>query len=103
MQLVTIKIVAELLMVKESTLYSWVHTRSIPFHKLNGLVRFDMDEIEAWVRSSNHQPSDNGIKIKKPPTNNIENVVRRAIDDVKGNRYNSSNGKPGQHHGLRKE
>lgn len=103
MQLVTIKIVAERLMVKQSTLYSWVHTGSIPFHKLNGLIRFDMDEIETWIKSSKQQPHDNDIRIKKQTTSTIENVVRKAIDDVKGNRYNSSNGKPGQHHGLRKE
>jgi excisionase family DNA binding protein len=95
MRLVSIKIVAEFLMIKQSTLYSWVHKGSIPFHKLNGLIRFDMDEIEAWVKSSKQQPSDN-ISIKKQPTNNIDNVVRNAIDEVKGNRYNSSNGKPGQ-------
>lgn len=67
MRMVSIKIVAEFLMVKQSTLYSWVHKGSITFHKLNGLVRFDMDEIEAWVRSSKQQPSGNAIRIKKEP------------------------------------
>jgi hypothetical protein len=33
----------------------------------------------------------------------IDDVVRKAIDGVKGNRYNPSNGKPGLHQGLRKE
>ncbi len=103
MRLVSIKIVAEFLMVKQSTVYSWVHSGSIPFHKLNGLVRFDMDQIEAWVKASKQQPSAIDIGIKKEPANNIDSVVRKAIDEVKGNRYNSSNGKPGQHHGLRKE
>lgn len=103
MRLVPIKIVADFLMVKQSTVYSWVHSGSIPCHKLNGLIRFDMDEIEAWVKSSKQQPPGNDIRIKKQPLSNIDNVVRNAIDDVKGNRYNSSNGKPGQHHGLRKE
>lgn len=102
-RLVSIKIVAEFLMVKQSTVYSWVHGRSIPFHKLNGLVRFDMDEIEAWVKASTQPRSKNETKTKIAPTNNIHNIVRKAIDEAKGNLYNSSNGKPGQHRGLRKE
>jgi excisionase family DNA binding protein len=103
MRLVSIKIVADFLMIKQSTLYSWVHKGSIPFHKLNGLVRFDMDEIEAWIKSSKQQSSGSNIRIKKEPMRGIDEVVRKAIDGVKGNRYNPSNGKPGQHRGLRKE
>ncbi len=101
--MVSIKIVAEFLMIKPSTLYSWVHKGSIPFHRLNGLVRFDMDEIEAWVKSSSKQSSNNDFRIKKEPIRDIDQVVRKAIDEVKENRYNPSNGKPGQHRGLRKE
>ncbi len=63
MRLVSIKIVAEFLMIKQSTIYSWVHKGSIPFHRLNGLVRFDMDEIEAWVKSSK-QSSASGSDIE---------------------------------------
>jgi hypothetical protein len=33
----------------------------------------------------------------------VDDIVRKAIDGVKGNGYNPSNGKPGQHRGLRKE
>ena len=103
MRLVSIKIVADFLMIKQSTLYSWVHNGSIPCHKLNGLIRFDMVEIEAWVHSSKRQSSGSDIRIKKEPMRGIDEVVRKAIDGVKGNRYNPSNGKPGLHQGLRKE
>jgi excisionase family DNA binding protein len=102
MQLVTIKIVAERLMVKESTLYSWVHSGSIPFHKLNGLIRFDMAEIEAWISSSKHGPSPRTDR-RKPNKLDAHDIIRNAIDSAKDNRYNPSNGKPGQHRGLRKE
>jgi excisionase family DNA binding protein len=102
MQLVTIKIVAERLMVKKSTLYSWVHSGSIPFHKLNGLIRFDMAEIEAWISSSKHRPSPRTNR-RKPDKLDADDIVRNAIDSAKGKEYNSCNGKPGQHRGLRKE
>ena len=52
MEFVTVKELSQFLKVKESTLYSWVHSSLIPYHKLNGLVRFDMEEIREWVRES---------------------------------------------------
>ncbi len=102
MQLVSIKTVAELLSVKQSTLYSWVHNGTIPFHKLNGLIRFDMAEIEAWITSSKHLPSRRTSR-RRTSSQDAGEIVRNAIDSAKGKEYNPSNGKPGQHHGLRKE
>jgi excisionase family DNA binding protein len=104
MRLVSIKIVAEFLMIKQSTVYSWVHNGSIPFHKLNGLIRFDMDEIENWVRKSS-QTSQCGpsISFEKTGNQDIDKIIKKAIDGVKGKEYNPSNGKPGQMQGLRKE
>ena len=96
MEFITIRDISKYLKVKESTLYSWVHNGSIPFYKLNGLLRFDMDEIETWVKASKPMSCNRDIKLKKPPNQDIEKVVKKAIDSVKGNRYNRSNGKPGQ-------
>ncbi len=103
MRLVTIKQVAEFLMVKQSTLYSWVHNGSIPFHKLNGLIRFDMDEIESWVKKA--APVQPGLirSVKILANKDVDTIVKKAIDSVKGKEYNPPNGTPGQHHGLRKE
>ncbi len=103
MRLVSIKVVAEFLMVKQSTLYSWVHNGSIPFHKLNGLIRFDMDEIENWLKTSRQSQDGTSPTVKKGPRQDIDKIVKKAIDDIKGNRYNPSNGKPGHIQGLRKE
>lgn len=52
MNLVTIKEISNLLKIKESTLYSWVQQQTIPFYKLNGLLRFDLDEIKKWIQKS---------------------------------------------------
>jgi len=102
MRMVSIKVVAEFLMVKQSTLYSWVHKGSIPFHKLNGLVRFDMDEIENWVETSRQAQCGPSPAFKKTADQDIDKIVKKAIDGAKGNRYNPSNGKPGHIQGLRK-
>jgi len=52
MNLLTIKELSQLLNVKQSKLYLWVYNGSIPSYKLNGLVRFDMEEIEKWIKDS---------------------------------------------------
>ena len=65
MALVTIKDLSAYLTVKESTLYSWVHNGTIPFHKLNGLIRFDLDEIKSWVEASKPTSTDSIGSLKK--------------------------------------
>jgi len=47
----TVTDVARFLQVEKKTVYDWVHKRSIPFHKLNRLVRFKPREIETWLTS----------------------------------------------------
>jgi excisionase family DNA binding protein len=78
MQLVSIKTIADLLSVKQSTLYSWVHNGTIPFHKLNGLIRFDIDEIEAWIKAARHQPSLS-FHCREVIHQDIDKFVRSAI------------------------
>lgn len=50
MKLVDVKTVAEMLGVKQKTVYDWVHRRMIPFAKLGRLVRFDEQEIVKWAQ-----------------------------------------------------
>ncbi len=96
MEFVTIKELSHYLKVKESTLYSWVHNGSIPFHKLNGLVRFDMEEIKEWIKASHKETQNQELYIVKKQPQDIESIVKNAVDSVKGKEYNPSNGKPGQ-------
>lgn len=104
MTLVTIKNLSAYLTVKESTLYSWVHNGTIPFHRLNGLIRFDLDEIQSWVKAAKTTSTDSIGSLKKTTApQEIERIVRKSIDTAKGIGYNLPNGKPGQHRGLRKE
>jgi excisionase family DNA binding protein len=84
MRLATIKEVSALLKVKTSTLYSWVNNHTIPFHKLNGLIRFDLDEIENWVKSSRIETAPPPRKVRTKSNIDIDRIVRRAIDTTKG-------------------
>jgi len=51
MKLIDVKTISEILGVKPSTLYQWAEIGQIPCIKLNGSLRFDLDDIEAWVAS----------------------------------------------------
>ena len=49
MQLLRVKEVAALLGSRPSTIYEWVALGLIPHVRLNGCLRFDAADIEAWV------------------------------------------------------
>ncbi|MFH0775348.1 MAG: helix-turn-helix domain-containing protein [bacterium] len=40
---------AELLSVKTSTIYGWIHEERIPYYKVVGLVRFKEKEVSEWL------------------------------------------------------
>ena len=65
--LLTVKQVAVLLNCKPSTIYSWVELRTIPFIKLNGLLRFSESEILGWMNScKNGSAAYNGSSGRRP-------------------------------------
>mgnify|MGYP001618560602 CR=1 FL=1 len=101
--LVTIKEVALFLQAKESTLYSWAEKGSIPSYKINGLLRFDMEEIGVWLKESRKTNcGPDKVLRKRYPRQNIDAVVKKAIESVKGKGYNPSIGKPGPNQGPQK-
>ena len=55
-QLLAIAQVAHLLNVEVRHVRRLVHERRIPFIKWGHLLRFDPDEIEAWVEAYKQQP-----------------------------------------------
>ncbi len=104
MKLVSIKEVAKILGVKQSTLYSWVNNGSVPSYKLNGLLRFDLEEIEEWVKRSRQAHHEAKTVLRTTlKDQNIDSIINKAIDGVTGKRYNTSKGKSGPGQGLRKE
>ncbi|MBI1977527.1 MAG: helix-turn-helix domain-containing protein [Candidatus Omnitrophica bacterium] len=53
-RLMTAKQVSELIEVKPSTVYQWVHLGLIPHVKLGKCVRFKKDELFRWI-DKNHR------------------------------------------------
>ena len=58
--MLTVKELSAWLNIKQSTLYLWVSQNKIPCHRIHGLIRFDPDAIQAWLKgfssTSNHKP-----------------------------------------------
>ncbi|MCJ7646702.1 helix-turn-helix domain-containing protein [bacterium] len=57
-RLLNIKEVSEYLNVSVHTIYSWVSRKKIPFCKLNGVVRFQLDSIQEWVKQSETEAAE---------------------------------------------
>ncbi len=51
MTLLTVKDMATRLQVKEKTIYAWASQGKIPSVKINGVIRFDEQEIERWLQA----------------------------------------------------
>jgi len=49
MNLLTVRDISSLLHVKEKTLYQWAEMGQIPHLKLNGCLRFDLEDIQKWI------------------------------------------------------
>jgi excisionase family DNA binding protein len=100
MALLTIHDVAQWLTMKPSTLYSWVAQRKIPALKIHGIIRFQRDDIEAWLQECQvEQPSQApSVKRRGHSIDNVDSLIARAKAEV----YNSSHGKPDQDRATRK-
>jgi excisionase family DNA binding protein len=98
-QYLDIAALAERLQIKRSTLYAWTEQGSIPHLKLGRLIRFDPDEIEAWLQSHRREPTP-----EPPPhrrqnsTDHVDDLIAQAKREV----YTPSRGKPDQDRATRK-
>ncbi|MBI4715998.1 MAG: helix-turn-helix domain-containing protein [Nitrospirae bacterium] len=92
----TISELSAYLNIKKATLYSWVEQNKIPHLKIQGLVRFDQAEVDAWLQSlrplrprgGKQRPSP-GFRIGKEL--DVDEMVARARSSV----YNDPHGETG--------
>jgi excisionase family DNA binding protein len=54
--ILTTKQLSEILKVKPKTLYQWAALGQIPSIKLNGALRFDLTDIQAWIKNCKKEP-----------------------------------------------
>lgn len=53
MRLLNITQLSEVINVKKKTIYDWTHKKQIPYIKMGRLLRFDLDDIEKWIKRNN--------------------------------------------------
>jgi excisionase family DNA binding protein len=98
-QYLDIAALAERLQIKRSTLYAWAEQGTIPYLKLGRLLRFDPDEIEAWLQAHRQKVTPAPM----PPhcrhyIDNVDVLIAEAKCEV----YTSCHGKPDQDRATRK-
>ena len=71
----TAKQVSELIEVKPSTVYQWVHLGLIPYVKIGKCVRFKKDELFRWI-DKNHRKERVSFK-------SVEQVLKKRVSSQK--------------------
>ncbi len=95
--------------IKKSNLYSKVERKEIPHYRVGRLILFKKDEIDAFMAVRRVDVVDIKKKTKgvldgvKRAKGNVDGILKKAIEEVKGSRYNPTHGKPDRIKGLRKE
>jgi len=49
-QYLSVKELSQYMGISVHTIYLWIQLRKIPYHKIGKLVRFNLMEIEAWLK-----------------------------------------------------
>jgi excisionase family DNA binding protein len=98
-QFLTVQEVSEYLHIKPATLYSKVGGGEIPHYKVGRLVRFKREDIDRWMEDHRQDPSDADKRVKailkstNKGTMDIDGIVKKVIEEVKGNVYTSGHGR----------
>ena len=98
-QFLTVQEVSEYLHIKPATLYSKVESGDIPHYKIGRLVRFKREDIDRWMEDYRRDPSDGDKRVKailkgtNKGTMDIDGIVKKVIEEVKGNVYTSGHGR----------
>ena len=109
----TIIEVSEYLSIKTKTLYSLVSSGEMPHYRVGRLIRFKKSDIDSWMDGNKEgkkkdaeipvRTHKKGGRQRKGPTQDIDRIIKKTIDQVKEEEYTLSYGKSDQIKGLGKE
>ena len=96
MKLINTKTASRLYDIKESCLYKWAREDKIPHYRIGNLVRFNVEEVDDWLMRHKKAPEatekPRRMSFEAPGGGSINphNIAKKAIEEVLGSGYNSS-------------
>ena len=103
--------VSEYLGIKKSTVYAKVEGKEIRHYRVGRRILFKPTEVEEWMQARKVETVDTGKKAREllrsaravRPRMDIDRIVKKAVEEVQGSRYNQGHGKSDRIRGLGKE
>jgi excisionase family DNA binding protein len=80
--MLTVKELSVWLNIKQSTLYLWVSQNKIPCRRIHGLVRFEPEAIQAWLKSFESIPSKPFALPTRDDTRDLNQLIEAAKSEV---------------------
>jgi excisionase family DNA binding protein len=108
-EFLTIDELSEYLNLKRSKLYSLVETGELPHYRIGRLIRFRRDDVDRWMEGHRKEEVDTNrkakgiLKVVNTPRTDIDGLIKKSIEEVKGLKYTPNHGRPDQIKGRRKE
>jgi len=111
-KLLTISDVSEYLNIKTKTLYAKVEAGDIPHYRIGRLVRFRLDEIDAWLEdcrskdpqaTEKHKSMSRKRKSSKHSTDLFSKIITKTIDEETDKYYSAHHGKSDRIKGPKQE
>ncbi|MBV6471687.1 MAG: hypothetical protein NBKEAIPA_03623 [Nitrospirae bacterium] len=85
--MLTVKELSAWLNIKESTLYLWVSKNKIPCRRIHGLVRFEPEAIQAWLKSFETSPRKPFSLQTHDETSDLDQLIEAAKSEVYTSRH----------------
>jgi excisionase family DNA binding protein len=107
-KLLTISELALFLNIKQKTIYARAEAGEIPHYHIGRLIRFRLDEIDAWLETCRNEKSQPRPSVKKrrpnrSTTDHFSKIIKKTIDEETDKFYSVDYGKSDRIEGLKKE
>lgn len=75
--------IREHLGVSKDTVYRWIENRGLPAHRIGRLWKFQLSEVDDWVKSGGKNPVDGSRDTHNKKAENEESAYEMARRETK--------------------